>query len=70
MTRYITFLFLQLKNCLGCGMFIGNLCLRVVLSAKHLVSNKGHIAHAWHQRLIGFLKFCRLLLNILWVFTG
>ena len=46
MTRYITFLVLQLKNCLGCGMLIGNFCLRVVLSAKHLVSNKGHIAHA------------------------
>ena len=45
--------------------FIGNLCLRVVLFAKHLVSNKGHIAHAWQQRLIGFLTYCRLLLNIL-----
>ena len=43
MTRYMV---LQLKNCLGYGMLIGNLCLRVVLSAKHLVSNKGHIAHA------------------------
>ena len=54
-------LVLQLKNCncLGCGMSIGNLCLfiRIVLSAKHLVLNKGHIAHAWQQRLIGFLKF-------------
>ena len=47
-----------------CGKFIGNLCLRVVLSAKHLVSNRGHIAHAWQQCLIGFLKVCRLLLNI------
>ena len=56
MTRYIMFLVLQL-NCLGCCMSIGNLCLRVVLSAKHLVSNKGHIAHVWQQRLIGFLKF-------------
>ena len=37
------FLVLQLKNCLVCG---GYLCLRVVLSAKHLVSNKGHITHA------------------------
>ena len=65
MIRYITFFVLQLKNCLGCGMSIGNLCLRIVLSTKHLVSNKGHIAHAWQQRLIGFVKFCRLLLNIL-----
>ena len=40
------FLVLQLKNCLGCGGFIGYLCLRVVLSAKHLVSNKGHITYA------------------------
>ena len=46
-------------------MSIGNLCLRVVLSAKHLFSNKGHIAHAWQQRLIRFLKFRRLLLNML-----
>ena len=46
MTRYITFLVLQLKNCLGFGMSIRNLCLKIVLSAKHLVSNKGHIAHA------------------------
>ena len=51
---------LQLKKCLGCGRFIGNLCLRVVLSAEHLVSSKGHIIHAWQQH-----KFCRLLLNIL-----
>ena len=46
MTRYITFLVLQLKNCLGWGRFIGTFHLRVVLSAKHLVVNKGHIAHA------------------------
>ena len=52
MIRYIAFLVLQLKNCLiGCGKF-----LRVVFSAKHLVSNKGHIAHAQQQRLSGFLK--------------
>ena len=42
MIRYITFFILQLKNCLGCGRFIGYLSLRIVLSAKHLVSNKGH----------------------------
>ena len=41
MTRYITFLVLQLNNCLGFGMSIENLCLKVVHSAKHLVSNKG-----------------------------
>ena len=35
---------IHLKNCLGWGRFI--FCLRVVLSAKHLVINKGHIAHA------------------------
>ena len=45
MIRYITFFILQLKNCLGCGRFVGYLSLRVVLSAKHLVSNKGHIIH-------------------------
>ena len=33
-------------NCLGWGRFIGTFSLRVVLSAKHLVINKGHIAHA------------------------
>ena len=43
---YITFLDLQLKNCLGWGRFIGTCCLRVVLSAKHLVINKGHITRA------------------------
>ena len=41
----ITFLDLRLKNCLGWGRFIGTFCSRVVLSAKHLVINKGHIAH-------------------------
>ena len=46
MTRHITFFVLQLKNCLRCGRFIGTFCIRVVLSAKHLVSNKGHITHA------------------------
>ena len=51
------------ENYLGCGRFIGNLCLRIVLSMKHLVSNKGHIVHAQQQHVIGFLKFCRLLLN-------
>ena len=38
MTRYKMFLVLQSKNCLGCDRFIGNLCLRVVLYAKHLIS--------------------------------
>ena len=42
MARYIAFLVLQLKNCLGWGWFIGIFCLRVVLSAKHLVINRGH----------------------------
>ena len=59
---------LQLKNCLGCGMSIGNLCLRVMLSAKHLVSNRGHTAHAWQQHLIGFLKTA--FEYVLWVFNG
>ena len=47
MIRYMTFIVLQLKNWFGFGGIIGYLCLRVVLSAKHLVSNKGHITHAW-----------------------
>ena len=46
MIRYITFLVLQLKNCLGYFNIIGYFCLRVMLSAKHLVSIKGHITHA------------------------
>ena len=32
------------KNCLGWGRFIGTFCF--VLSAKHMVINKGHITHA------------------------
>ena len=42
MIKYMTFLVLQLKNCLGWGWLIRNLCLSIVLSAKHLVSNRGH----------------------------
>ena len=57
MIKYMTFLVLQLKNCLGWGWLIGNFCLSIVLSAKHLVSNRGHIAHAWQHCLIGFLTF-------------
>ena len=38
--------------------------LRVVLSAKNLISNKKQIARAWQQHQIGFLKLCRLLLNM------
>ena len=49
MTRQITVLVLQLKNCLGCGRLIGILHLRIALSAKHLVSNKGHITHAYDK---------------------
>ena len=70
MIRYITFLILQLKNCLGCGRLIGYLSLSVVLSAKHLVSKRGHITHARQQRLIGFLKFCRLRLNMVCGYSG
>ena len=58
--RYMTFSVLQL----GWGRVIGTFCITVVLSAKHLVINKGHIAHARQQCFIGFLKFCRLLLNM------
>ena len=36
----------QLKDCFGFGRFIGYFCFRDVLSAKHLVSIKGHIRHA------------------------
>ena len=66
MIRYMTFIVLQLKNWFGFGGIIGYLCLRVVLSAKHLVSNKGHITHAWQQRLMGFLKFCRVFVNMVY----
>ena len=62
----MVFFVLQLKNCFGFGGLIGNLCFRVVLSAKHLVSNIGHKVHALQQCLIGFLKFWRLSLNKLY----
>ena len=69
MIRYTTLLFLQLKNCLGWDCLIGNLCLSTALSTKPLVSNRGHNAHAWHHRFIGFLKFCRLPLNIVYGYS-
>jgi hypothetical protein len=47
MTRYILHFCSAVEELLGVWyMSIGNLCLRVVLSEKHLVSSKGHIAHA------------------------
>ena len=65
MIRYITFLVsaVELQNCLGCGKLIGYLSLRVVLS------NKGRITHAQQQHLIGLLKFCRLLLNMVFGYS-
>ena len=59
----------QLKKCFEFGGIIGYLCLRVVLTAKHLVPNKGHIPHAQQQRLMGFLKFCRVF-NIVYGYSG
>ena len=64
MIRYMTFFVLQLKICLGLGSVIGFFSLRVVLSAKHIVSNRRHTMQALQQCLIGFLKFCRVLLNM------
>ena len=43
--KYMVFFVLQLKNCFGFGGLIGNLCFRVVLSVKHLVSNIGYKVH-------------------------
>ena len=43
---------------------IGNLYLRIVLSAKHLVVIRGHMMHARVHGLFGFLKFCKLVLNM------
>ena len=40
-----------------------------MFSAKHLVSKKGCTVHAWQHRLIGFLKFCRLLLNMIYGYS-
>ena len=40
-----------------------------MLSTKHLVSNTGHNAHAWQHRFIGFLKFWRLPLNIVYGYS-
>ena len=40
-----------------------------MLSTKHLVSNRGHNAHAWQHRFIGFLKFWRLPLNIVYGYS-
>ena len=37
--RYIVFFVLQLKNCLGCGGLIGNLCFNVVLHKIHVCSS-------------------------------
>ena len=40
-----------------------------MLSTKHLVSNRGHNAHARQHRFIGFLKFWRLPLNIVYGYS-
>ena len=40
-----------------------------MLSTKHLVSNRGHNAHAWQHCFIGFLKFWRLPLNIVYGYS-
>ena len=69
MARYMTFFVLQLKDCVGLGGDIGNLCLRVVLSAKHLVRSMGHMAHALQHFLIGFLNFCNVSLNMLYGYS-
>ena len=69
MARYMTFFVLQLKDCVGFGGIIGNLCLRVVLSAKHLVRSIGHMAHALQHFLIGFLNFCNVSLNMLYGYS-
>ena len=45
----MVFLVLQLKNCVGCGGLIGNLCFKVEHSAKHLVSSIRHRIHALQQ---------------------
>ena len=68
--RYMTFIVWQLKKCFGLGGIIGYLCLRVVLTAMHLVTNKGHITHAQQQRLMGFLKFCRVFVNMVYGYSG
>ena len=44
MIRYnMVFVVLQLKDSIGLGGFMGYLCLRDVLSEKHVVSNLGHM---------------------------
>ena len=60
---------MQLKDCVGLGGIIGNLCLRVVLSAKHLVRSIGHMAHALQHFLIGFLNFCNVSMNMLYGYS-
>ena len=45
----MVFLVLQLKNCVGCGGLIGNLCFKVEHSARHLVSSIRHRIHALQQ---------------------
>ena len=44
---------------------MGYLCLRDVLSTKHVVSNLGHMMHPPQHFLMGFLKPCRLSRNML-----
>ena len=52
MARCMTFFVLQLKDCVDSGGVIGNLCLRVVLSAKHLVRSIGLMVYALQHFLI------------------
>ena len=46
-----------------------DLCLRVVLSVKHLVRSIGHMAHVLQHFLIGFLNFCNVSLNMLYGYS-
>ena len=44
---------------------MGYLCLRDVLSTKHVVNNLGHMRHPLQHFIMGFLKFCKPSWNIL-----
>ena len=65
MIRYMIFVVLQLKDCIGLGGFMGYLCLSDVLSTKHVVNNLGHMRHPLQHFFTGFLKFCKTSWNIL-----
>ena len=65
MIRYMMFVVLQLKDCVWLGGFMGYLCLRDVLSTKHVVNSLGHMRHPLQHFLMGFLKFCKPSWNML-----